>query len=76
MTILSYKTIIGPTFSVILQNLMDALFRKVPKTLILGQNGHFSARLAKFGQHDNFFPKRSLLYFYPYCSQTTACLVS
>ena len=44
MTILSYRTIFLPTFSAILENLLESFFRKVPKTVILGQNGHFSAR--------------------------------
>ena len=31
MTILSYKTIFGPTFSAILENLLEQFFRNVPK---------------------------------------------
>ena len=49
MTILSYKTIFGPTLSAILEKLLELFFHKVPKTAILGQNGHFLAHLAKFG---------------------------
>ena len=44
MTIFSYKTTFEPTFSAILENLLEPFFRKVPKTAILGQNGHFFAR--------------------------------
>ena len=44
MTILSYKTIFGPTFSAILENLLEPFFRNVPKTAILAKNGHFFAR--------------------------------
>ena len=57
MTILSYKTIFGPTFSAILENLLEPFFRKVPKTAILAKNGHFFARQAKFGQNENFSKK-------------------
>ena len=41
MTILSYKTIFGPTFSAILENLLTRFFRNVPKTAILAKNGFF-----------------------------------
>ena len=44
MTIISYETIFGPTFSAILENLLELFFRNVPKTAILAKNGHFSAR--------------------------------
>ena len=54
MTILSYKTIFGPTFSAIIENLLVPFFRNVPKTAILAKNGHFLAHLAKFGQNENF----------------------
>jgi hypothetical protein len=65
MTILSYKTNFLPTFSAILENLLEPFFRKVPKTVILGQNGHFSARLAKFGQNENFSQKNGRAIFLP-----------
>ena len=45
MTILSYKTIFGPTFSAILENLLEPFYRNVPKTAILAKNGHFFARI-------------------------------
>ena len=70
MTIQSYKTIFGPTFSAILENLLEPFFRNVPKTAILAKNGHFWAHLAKFGQNDNFPQKRAQLSFYPYCPPT------
>ena len=41
MTFLSYKTIFRPTFSVILENLLESFFRNVPKTAILAKNGYF-----------------------------------
>ena len=73
MTILSCKTIFGLTFGVILENLLESFFfRKVRKTPILGQNVHFLARLAKFGQNENFFQKRALLSFYSYYPQLHA----
>ena len=58
MTSLSNKTILGPTFSAILEKLLESFFRKVKKTVTLGKNGHFSTRLAKFGQNENFSQKR------------------
>ena len=58
MTILSYKTIFGPTFSAILENLFEQFFRNVPKTAILTKNGHFFARWAKFWQNENFSQKK------------------
>ena len=70
MTILSYKTIFVPTFSAILENLLEPFFRNVPKTAILAKNGHFLARLAKFGQNENFSQKK-MLSFYLYCPQTS-----
>ena len=39
--LLSYK---GPTFSAILQNLLEPFFRNVPKTAILAKIGHFFER--------------------------------
>ena len=35
MTILSYKTIFGPTSGAILENLLEPFFRNVPETAIL-----------------------------------------
>ena len=54
MTILAYKTIFGPTFSAILENLLETFFRNVPKTAIL----------AKFGQNENFSQKKGLCYYF------------
>ena len=71
MTILSYKTIFGPTFSAILENLLKPFFRKVSKTAIWPKMVH----LAKFGQNENFSQKRALLSFYPYCP-LTSCQIS
>ena len=65
MTILSYKTIFGPTFSAILENLLELFFRNVPKTAILGKNGHFFAHWAKFGQNENFSQKLGRAIFLP-----------
>ena len=41
MTILSYKNIFVPTFSAILENLLEPIFRNVPKTAILAENDHY-----------------------------------
>ena len=68
MTILSYKTIFGPTFSAILENLLEPFFRNVPKTAILAKNGHFFARWAKFGQNENFSQKKGSAIFLPLLS--------
>ena len=54
---ISYKTIFGPAFNVISENLAEQFFRKSQKTVILGQNGHFLARLAKISQNENFYRK-------------------
>ena len=48
ITILSYKTIFGPAFSLISENLVERFFLKFQKTVILGQNGHF---FGTFGQN-------------------------
>ena len=64
MTILSYKTIFGLTFSAISENLLVVFFAK-------SQNpdfGHFLARLAKIGQNENFYKNRAVLFFYPLLS--------
>ena len=68
ITILSYKTIFGPAFSVISENLVEQFFRKFPKTMILGQNDHFLARLAKIRQNKNFYKKSGRAIFLPLLS--------
>ena len=68
ITILSCKTIFGPTLIVILENLVDQFLRKFPKTVILGQNGHFSAHLAKIGQNEKFYQKSGRAIFLPLLS--------
>ena len=75
ITILSYKTIFGPTYSVISGKLVEQFFRKFQKHVILGQNGHFLARLAKIGQNEKFYQKSGRAIFYPYCPPTS-CRVS
>ena len=40
-----------------------AVFRKFPKTVILGQNGHFLARWAKIGLNENFYKNWAVLFF-------------
>ena len=75
ITILSYKTIFGSAFSPISENLVEHFFLKFRKTLILGQNGHFLAHLAKIGQNENFYKKSCRAIFYPYCPPTS-CRVS
>ena len=68
MTIQSYQIIFGPTFSAILENLLELFFRNVPKTAILAKNGHFFARQAKFGQNENFSQKSGSAIFLPLLS--------
>ena len=75
ITILSHKTIFGPVFSVISENLMEQFLRNFPKTVILGQNGHFLARLAKIGQNENFYQNRAVLFF-TLIVPPTSCRVS
>ena len=67
ITILSYKTIFGPAFSLISENSVKQFFSNSKKTVILGQNGHFLARLSKIGQNENFYKKSGRAIFYPYC---------
>ena len=47
---------------------MPSFFRKVPKTAILVQNGHFLARLAKFLQNEIFSKKSGRAIFLPLLS--------
>ena len=68
ITILSYKTIFGPTYSVISGILVEQFFRKFQKLVILGQNGHFLARLAKIGQNEEFYQKSGRAIFLPLLS--------
>ena len=68
MTVLSYETTFGPTFSAILANLLEPFFRKVPKTSILAKNGYFLTRLAKFGQNENISQRRGFAIFLPLLS--------
>ena len=67
MTILLYKYF-GSAFSVISENLVEQFFLKFRKTLILGQNGHFSAHLAKIGQNEKFYQKSGRAIFLPLLS--------
>ena len=55
--ILSYKTIFGPTFSAILENLLETIFSQSPKNCNSGQKWPFLARLAKFGPNEDFCQK-------------------
>ena len=64
MTILSYKTIFGPTLSAILENLLMPFFRNVPKTAILAKNGHFSHVRPNLGKMRIFLKNHSLLSMY------------
>ena len=61
--------IFGPAFSLISENLVEQFFLKFWKTLILGQNGHFSAHLAKIGQNENFYQKSGRAIFLPLLSR-------
>ena len=47
---------------------MEQFFRKFQKHVILGQNGHFLARLAKIGQNENFYQKSGRAIFLPLLS--------
>ena len=69
MSILSFITNFLLTFSGVLVNLLESFFRKVPRTAILGQNGHFSTfGLAQFGQNVIFFKKKGAAIFSPLLS--------
>ena len=68
ITILSYKTIFGHAFSLISENLVVQFFSNSKKTVILGQNGHFSAHLAKIGQNEKFYQKSGRAIFLPLLS--------
>ena len=48
MTILSYETIFGLTFSAISENLLESFFRNVPKTVILAIFGTFGQNRLKW----------------------------
>ena len=43
---------------------MEQFFRKLKKTVILSQNGHFLALLAKMGQNENFYKKSGRAIFF------------
>ena len=66
ITILSYKTIFGLTFSAIL--VVGVVFSQSPKNCDFG---HLLARLAKIGQNENFYKKSGRAIFYPYCPPTS-----
>ena len=68
ITILSYKTIFGPAFSLISENLVEQFLLKFQKTVIFGQNGHFLAHLAKIGHNENFYQKSGRAIFFPLLS--------
>ena len=53
MTILSYKTIFGPTFSVISENLVEQ-FLAISKNCDFGPKLPFLERLARIRQNENF----------------------
>ena len=75
ITILSYKTLFGPAFSLISENLVEQFFLKFQKTVILGQNGNFWHIWAKSAKMRIFIKNRAVLFFYPYCPPTS-CRVS
>ena len=64
MTILSYKTIFGLTFSAISENFLESFFRKVPKTVILAIFWHVWPKSAKM----RIFIKIEPCYFLPLLS--------
>ena len=51
--------------------MVEQFFCKFPKTVILGQNSHFSARLGKIGQNEIFFKKSASAILYPYGPPTS-----
>ena len=60
MTIL---LVFGVTFSAISENSLESFFAKSQ----ICDFGHFSARLAKIDQNENFYKKSARAIFYPYC---------
>ena len=64
MTILSYKTIFGLTFSAISENLLESFFHKFFTSPKNCEFGHFLARLAKIGQNENFYKKSGRAIFF------------
>ena len=63
MTILSYKTIFGPTFSAILENLLELIFRS-PKNCYFGQKWPFFRTLGQIWPKWEFFSKIGPCYFF------------
>ena len=63
MTILSYKTIFGPTFSAILEYLLELFFRNVPKTAILAKIAMFGTLGRILGKIRIFLQKKALIFF-------------
>ena len=68
MTILSYKTTFGPTFSAILENLLEPFFAKSQKLRFWPKMSIFWHVWPNSGKMRIFLKKRALLSFYPYCS--------
>ena len=62
------KSLSYHTYSVISENLVEQFFRKFQKTVIVGQNGHFSAHLAKIDQNEKFYQKSGRAIFLPLLS--------
>ena len=67
MTILSYITIFGPTFSAILENLLELFFAMSQKLRFWAKMAIFSHVRPNLGKMRIFHKKRALLSFYPYC---------
>ena len=75
MTFLSNKTIFGPTFSTILENLLEPFFRNAQKLRFWPKMAIFSHNRPNLGKMRIFSQKRALLSFYRYC-HSTSCQVS
>ena len=71
----SYKTIFGPTFSAIFENLLEPFFAMSQKLRFWPNMAIFSHVKPNLGKIRIFLKKRALLSFYPYCP-LTSCQVS
>ena len=61
MTILSCKTIFGPSFSAILENLLEPFFRNVPKTSFWPTKAIFGLIWPNLAPKTNFLGKMTFL---------------
>ena len=64
MTILSYKTIFGPTFSAILEKIVGADFPQVPKNCDFEPKCPFFGTFSQIWAKCKFFSKKGLCYLF------------